>query len=681
MNFEIQRHDIEELAQKVQGIFGNLVIDKQRLPMSQLQKRGIPAYVGEWVLDSLVSGTGQLTPEETRKVQAWATKFIPGSGDQKVIKYRLSQGETVKLLTPVEVEIHLKRGRNERLANLKLLNLDEINIADELLDRYPDLLRLGMWGVTELMNTTSGVSILDFRPMQASVNLELYKQARSRFTVEEWRDLMLLSMGYNPEVFTDEERLVLLTRLLPLVQKSAHLMELAPKGTGKSYIYENISPRVRLISGGNVSPAVLFVNNASKQWGLLARSAVVVLDEVQTLKFHRPEEIVGGLKGFLANGRLTRGGLYETASDSALVLLANVALDERQQPISSPLINELPKFLQETAFLDRLKGIIPGWKVRKLGSSSFATSVGLKADFFGDALLALRDDLHADQYCAQRIRLLGDRPYKRNEEAIHAISSGMMKILFPHGEGSDADFRRYCVDPAIELRQLVWEQLYMLDAEYRQYEEWLGYELLGEQGDGVVGESTGDGDQRASVFGETRSTRTTGPMNRSARELIARGESRTVDFKSSARWNLHRGDKDPVMEREILKTVAGFMNAEGGTLLIGVSDDRRPLGLDNDYKVTRKANRDPRDSFENWLTDLFDNCLGKPALANVAVAFEDVDGHDVCRVEVKPGRKPVYVSSNKQTKDFYVRLNNGTRLLTVEDAVSYITDRNWGGPR
>ena len=122
------------------------------------------------------------------------------------------------------------------------------------------------------------------------------------------------------------------TRLLPLVQKSMHLMELAPKGTGKSYIYENISPRVWLISGGNVSPAVLFVNNASGQWGLLARSAVVVLDEVQTLKFQKPEEIVGGLKGFLANGRLTRGGLYETASDTALVLLANVALDERINP-------------------------------------------------------------------------------------------------------------------------------------------------------------------------------------------------------------------------------------------------------------------------------------------------------------------------------------------------------------
>ena len=408
----------------------------------------------------------------------WAAKHIPASGDQKVIKHRLSQGEVVKVLTPVEVDIYLKRGRNERLAKLKLLNLDEVYIADEVLGQYPDLLRLGMWGVTELVNTTSGVSILSFRPMQASVNLDLYKRARAEFTLDEWRDLMLLSMGYNPQVLTVEEQTILLARLLPLVQKSLHLMELAPKGTGKSYLYENISPRVRLISGGNVSLAVLFVNNATGQWGLLARSATVVLDEVQTLKFQKPEEIVGRLKGFLANSKLTRGGLHETASDSALVLFANVALDENQRPVREPLIEELPKFLQETAFLDRIKGIIPGWKIRKLGSSSFANSVGLKADFFGDALLALRDDLQADQYSARHISLLGERPYRRNEEAIRSIASGMMKILFPYGEVSTADFRRYCVEPAAELRQLVWEQLYTLDAECRQYEERLDFELL-----------------------------------------------------------------------------------------------------------------------------------------------------------------------------------------------------------
>lgn len=479
MSFDLDQKTAS-LSAKVKKTFGDLAIDKQRLPTSQLQKRGIPAYVGEWLLDSLFSGDGPLTPEEAQKTQRWADKYIPRSDDQKKIKYRLSQGEVVKVLTPVEVEIYLKKGRSERFADLKLLGLDEVQIGEELLDKYPALLKQGMWGVAELVNTESGVSLMGFRPMQASVNLELYKRARKEFTLEEWRDLMLLSMGYNPHVFTDEERIVLLTRLLPLVQKSMHCLELAPKGTGKSYLYENISPHVRLLSGGNVSPAVLFVNNRSGQWGLLARYSVVVLDEVQTLRFERPEEIVGGLKGFLANGRLSRGGMYETASDSGLVLLANITLDEQQRPIQDPLIKELPEFLQETAFLDRLRGIIPGWKTSKLGSASFANSTGLKSDFFGDVLLALRDDLEADQYSSRHISLIGKKPYRRNEEAIRSIASGMMKILFPHGEVSASDFRKYCVDPAIEMRQLVWEQLYTLDAEYRQYERMLEVEVLPE---------------------------------------------------------------------------------------------------------------------------------------------------------------------------------------------------------
>jgi ATP-dependent Lon protease len=256
------------------------------------------------------------------------------------------------------------------------------------------------------------------------------------------------------------------------------MLELAPKGTGKSYIYENISPRVRLVSGGNVSPAVLFVNNATDQWGLLARYAVVVLDEVQTLRFDQPGEIIGGLKGFMANNRLTRGGCNETPSDAGLVLLANILLDSRQQPVLEPVVQELPAFLRETAFLDRLRALIPGWEVRKLGGDSFARSVGLKSDFFGDALVTLRDDLEIDQQTARRIKLTGDRVYKRNEDAVRMIASGMMKLLFPHGQVTDEQFDYYCARPAKMLRQNVWDQLQMLDGEYRQFDSQIRYEIV-----------------------------------------------------------------------------------------------------------------------------------------------------------------------------------------------------------
>lgn len=467
----------ESLNQKVSQVFGPLAIDKRRLPSSQLNRRNVPAYVAEWVLENLAPGEGAVTPAELEKIQAWADRFLPLPNESKVIKNRLLNGEVVKVLTPVEVEIVLTKRTKERVAQLKLLGLPEVNINDGIVETYPDLLKQGMWGVVELTDTEEGVALTSFKPMQASVNIKLFKEKRAAFTLDEWRALLLTSMGYNPWAFDELEKTYLMCRLLPLVEKNLHMLELAPKGTGKSYLYENINPRVRLVSGGNISPAVLFVNNASGQWGLLARFAVVVLDEVQTLKFERPQEIVGGLKGFLANGRLTRGGLYETASPCSLVMLANILLDNEQRPINFPLVKELPEFLRETAFLDRLRGILPGWKVHKLGGDSFAQGMGLKSDFFGDALLALREDVTANQYAQARIALKGKKRYKRNEDAVRLLASGLMKLQFPHGQISAEDFEIYCLHPAIEMRQLVWEQLYMLDAEYRQYDEYIECEL------------------------------------------------------------------------------------------------------------------------------------------------------------------------------------------------------------
>lgn len=468
---------LSELDEKVQRIFGDLSIDKRRLPMTKLDKRGIPAYVAEWAIDMLAPGKGLLTQEQINKIRDWANRYLPGPEEAKVIQNRLLNGDTVKVLTTVEVDIDLTRHRQDRSAQLKLLQITDALIADGIVEKYPDLLKQGMWGVVELVNTPEGVAVASFRPMQATVDLQLFKQARREFTLKEWMYLLVTSMGYDPTYFSEEEQIYTLCRLLPLVQKSMHLIELAPKGTGKSYFFENISSRVRLVSGGNVSPAVLFVNNASGQWGLLARYKVVVLDEVQTLKFEKPEEIVGGLKGFLANARLTRGGLHESSSDCSLVMLANILLDSHQNPIVSPLVKELPEFLQETAFLDRLKGIIPGWKTKKLSGDSFAKNVGMKTDFFGDALLSFRDDLEIDQLCSRRIRLTGKK-YKRNDDAVQTIASGMMKLLFPHGEVSDEDLNHYCARPAKQLRQLIWDQLQMLDAEYRQYDSNIQYEVL-----------------------------------------------------------------------------------------------------------------------------------------------------------------------------------------------------------
>ena len=461
--------DPAALEEKVNRVFGNVAIDKRRLPASKLRDRGIPAYVAEWVLESKAPGRGPLSPEDAAKVLEWASRVVPKPDEGNLIRNRLLNGESVKILTPVQVYVNLSGKTPQRVAKLPMIGEEKAQITDALVDAYPALLKQGMWGVAELVFfREQGIVVTAFQPMQATVDLDRWREARREFSLAEWRSLLLLTMGYNPAAYTPEQQMLVLARLLPLVQKNVHLMELAPKGTGKSYVYENISPLVRLISGGNVSPAVLFVNNMTNQPGLLARYAVVVLDEVQTTKFESPAQIVSGLKGYLANGKISHGGKHEMGSDCGFVMLANITLDADMRPTRDPLVSELPSFLQETAFLDRIKGLVPGWEIPKLTPNSFAQQSGLKADYFSDILLLLRQELTIDAYCTSHINL-GPHAFQRNQESVRSLASGYMKLLFPHGEVTAADFQKYCYEPAVKLRQGIWDLLYTIDAEYRQY--------------------------------------------------------------------------------------------------------------------------------------------------------------------------------------------------------------------
>ena len=157
-------------------------------------------------------------------------------------------------------------------------------------------------------------------------------------------------------------------------------------------------------------------------------------------------------------------------------------------------------------------------------------------------------------------------------------------------------------------------------------------------------------------------------------KLISEHENSRVEFKSSARWNYRKGGQDSEMEMAVVKTVAGFMNAKGGTLLIGVDDEGQVLGLDNDYKVTPKGNKD---GFELWLTNTFMNCFGKTVSIGLDVSFAEIDGNDVCLIDVKPSSKPVFVNApkNKIEDEFFVRMNNQTQRLTKAELLDYEKER------
>ena len=459
----------------VRDVFGALSIDKSRLPSSGLTSLGVPSFVAEWLLDKIVPGTGGLTLAELEKVNSFVQKAFPRKDDKEEIKFKLTQGEVYKLIALMKVRIKLEKamgGIPEPLAHIPVLNLEECQISTDLVERYRMLLRQGVWGRISLaIRATGQIEVIDFDPFQCSkVDLKAYAECRAHFNTDEWRDLMFCSMGFNPEhpSYSHEAKTWVLARLLPLVEPNYHIMELAPKGTGKSFVFENISSKVALISGGKITPAQLFIDGRTKEVGLLGRHDVVVLDEVQSLTFENPDEVIGPLKNYLASGRYNRAGFADISSDCSLVMLANIELDEQQRPRNEyNLTSDLPKFFSETAFLDRFAGISPGWNIPKFKREMTASHVGLKMDFFGEALLALRQDNRFTSYVQQHTHFDKNATI-RDQNAILKSAAGFLKILYPHLNLTLTDYQRDCLEPAIQIRQAVRNLLYHLDDEFKQ---------------------------------------------------------------------------------------------------------------------------------------------------------------------------------------------------------------------
>lgn len=460
----------------VREVFGNLCIDKTRLPSSGLSSIGVPSFVAEWLLDKIVPGSGTLTSIELEKINSFIKKAFPRKDDRNEIIFDLTQGEIRKLIALMQVRIKLEQGGRvipEPLAQIPVLNLTECSIATDIVERYKILLRQGIWGkITLAMLPDGKVEVMDFEPFQCSqVDLQGYAECRAKFNTQQWRDLIFCSMGFNPQhpSYQQEAKTWILARLLPLVEANYHVIELAPKGTGKSFFFENISSKVTLISGGKVTPAQLFINGRTKEVGLLGRHEVVVLDEVQSLTFDNPEEVIGPLKNYLASGRYNRSGFADISSDCGLVMLANIELDDQLEPRNEDnLIANLPKFFAETALLDRLSGIIPGWKIPKFQKEMIASQVGLKMDFFGEVLLSLRQDNRFRFYVEQHTKFAKNVTI-RDQNAILKSASGFLKILYPHLELTLMDYERDCLEPACKLRQAIRNSLYYLDDEFRHF--------------------------------------------------------------------------------------------------------------------------------------------------------------------------------------------------------------------
>jgi len=221
-----------------------------------------------------------------------------------------------------------------------------------------------------------------------------------------------------------------------------------------------------VVAGGKITPPVLFHNLATHTPGLITRYDVVVLDEVQSIRGDSTGELIAGLKVYLESGRYSRGNTMGT-SEAGFVMLGNAAVDENQRPIHAEegLFREIPNFLQETAFIDRIHGLVPGWDMTRVTKDTPSRSMGFKGDFFSEILHALRSDAHYAEYVSQEMRLVNCDDL-RDRKAITRLAAGFLKLLFPDIKPSQEEFKEFCVKPAVELRQRIRNELHKLDREY-----------------------------------------------------------------------------------------------------------------------------------------------------------------------------------------------------------------------
>ena len=273
-------------------------------------------------------------------------------------------------------------------------------------------------------------------------------------------------MGFNHHLYTERQKILLICRLVPMVEPRYNLVELAPKGTGKSFVFENMS-RYAAVRSGAITPAVLFFNDSRKTPGLITRYDCVVIDEAQKVKADTSGELTALLKSYLEAGRFARGSASSINAEAGLVMLANIDLDHNKRPINEQLglFRVFPNFLRETAFIDRFSGLLPGWDLPRISKDTPSKTIGLKGDIFGEILHSLRSDISYRDYIKTNMELQNCDDM-RDSKAVEAGAAGLLKILFPDQDPVEEEFYQYCVNPALELRQRVRDELCKLDREY-----------------------------------------------------------------------------------------------------------------------------------------------------------------------------------------------------------------------
>lgn len=447
----------------------------------------VPTYVGEFLLGRYCATTDEAEIQEGLEVvERLLRDRAVRAGEEELFKSRARERGSVKLIDIVQARLDSKT--NSYFATLPSLQLKDARIDDDLVAQHERMLTGGFYAEVDLeydaaiAGESSGrpFGITALRPIQLSTRNALNDLAagRSRFSTEQWRDLLLRSVGFEPERLSPRAQDVLLLRMIPFVVRNFNMVELGPRGTGKSHLFQQVSPYAHLISGGKATVARMFVNNATGQRGLVAQYDVVCFDEISGVSFDQKDG-VNIMKGYMESGEFSRGR-ESIRAEGSLVLVGNFDVDvEHQQRIGHLLSPLPPEIRDDTAFMDRLHAYLPGWDVPKLDPTFFTEHFGLVSDFLSECWARLRSQSRM-QVVQGRVHY-GDALSGRDLTAVNKTVDGLLKLLYPDPEMEipDVDLE-WAVRLALESRRRVKEQQRRIGAaEFRNTQ--FGYRI----GEGV----------------------------------------------------------------------------------------------------------------------------------------------------------------------------------------------------
>jgi len=452
------------LDKKINLHFAGLVVRKD-LTKTVKGNAIVPSYVLEYLLGQHCATDDEASIQSgIETVKNILTKHFVHRNESELIKSTIKEKGRHKVIDKITVELNDKAGVYE--AYFTNLGLKKVQVDSDYIKKHPKLLVGGVWSIAELSyHPVEDVKdepwhLESLKPIQvAHVDVDKFLAARKEFTTEEWMDVLLQSMGFNPEMFSRRGKLLLLVRLIPYCERNYNLIELGPKGTGKSHIYSEFSPHGILISGGEITVPKLFVNNASGKIGLVGYWDCVCFDEFAGKDKKVDKNLVDIMKNYMANKSFSRG-IEMLGAEASMVFMGNTRKSVAYMMKHSHFFEELPDKYIDSAFLDRLHCYNAGWESSPVRSELFTTGFGFIVDYLAEILRRLRSQDFSHAY--RDHFELNSEITTRDRDGVQKTFSGLMKVLFPEGHSTKAEIEELLAF-AIEGRRRVKEQILKID--------------------------------------------------------------------------------------------------------------------------------------------------------------------------------------------------------------------------